>query len=173
MKTLLVFLALFYSFSAEAKIVWNYRLEPTDKILGGKVKISEIETKQGYRQIKFKYKMQTVVGYKESWLPYNFPQKIFDREYLLSLPLKIETHVGSYPHGWEAWSESFRIIRETPVGGVESFRLRTKNNKNKETNEFRIFVNPAEDAWSRIEFTVMMGGYQVQIFGDLEDVVDE
>ena len=83
MLRILAFLALtFLTTSAQAALVSHYLIEPAPMISGGRLKISEIGRGNGYRQLKFKYKLQTSVGYREDWLPINFPEQIFNSGFL-------------------------------------------------------------------------------------------
>lgn len=88
MKSLFLVLAsLFISSSAFAVPVWNYRVDAGGPIKGGKLKIFQMSRSETVRQVRFKYKLQTVIGYKEDWIPYNLPAEAFSPNSLSTLDI--------------------------------------------------------------------------------------
>jgi hypothetical protein len=150
MKTLILFFALFLPFTtytAEAATVWNYKIESNGPVQGGKVKIILL----GGGNIRFKYKLETSVGYKEDWIPYKLPAQLFDPGFYASLSIGEQVQLGDYV-----------VTRET-----QSAFLATSSE-----GKFRIYPRSSGGAWRRIEFTVR-AGVTVRLNGNLMAVTNE
>lgn len=159
---LLALLAIFLTSNAEAATAWVYRIEPASMISGGKLKVYENGRGNGYKKMRFKYKLDTAIGFKEDWLPYNLPAKMFDSDFLATLVPGQAVDLGKVPHGWENRSESFKIVRESRGAYLVS----------SSDGQFRIFPRNNGGAWKRIEFTIR-GRVTLRLNGNLEEVVRE
>jgi hypothetical protein len=135
------------SFSAQAATVWNYRIEPNGPVKGGKVKIHLL----GGGNIKFKYKLDTSVGYKEDWIPYKLPSQLFDPTFYASLDIGERVQIGKYI-----------VVRESDAAYLAT----------SDEGKFRIFPRDKGGAWRRIEFTVK-SGVTIRLFGNLLNVTQE
>ncbi len=151
MRPLLLFfvflLSTSFSLSSEAATVWNYRIESNGPVKGGKVKIILL----GSGKIRFKYKLETSVGYKEDWIPYQLPQQLFDARFYSSLDLGDKVQLGKYT-----------VTRETEAAYLAV----------SDEGKFRIYPKANGGAWRRIEFTVK-AGVTVRLFGNLMAVTNE
>jgi hypothetical protein len=159
---LLALIALFLTSTAEAATAWVYRIERASFISGGKLKIYDQGNGAGYKKLRLKYKLDTAAGFKESWLPYNLPGKVFDPKFLASLVPGEIVDLGNVPHGWESKDERFQIVRETQ----SAFLISSSE------GQFRIYPRNKGGAWKRIEFTIR-GGVTLRLNGNLEEVVKE
>jgi hypothetical protein len=133
-----------FSLSAHAVPVWNYRIEPNGVVRGGKVKIHQL----GGGTIRFKYKLQTTVGYKEDWIMYRLPNQLFSRNFYNSLAVGEKTQVGNF----QVTRQSASAYLAVGPGG-----------------QFRVFPGRGA-AWRRIEFSVRAG---VRLHGNLMNVTNE
>jgi hypothetical protein len=149
MKTLFAILAtlIVSTLSAQAATVWNYRMEPNGPVKGGKVKIHLL----GGGNIKFKYKLDTSVGYKEDWIPYQLPGQLFDPSFYASLDIGERVQIGKYV-----------VLRESDAAYLAT----------SDEGEFRIFPRAKGGAWRRIEFTVKSGA-TIGLYGNLINITQE
>ncbi|MCO5143020.1 MAG: hypothetical protein M9962_08025 [Oligoflexia bacterium] len=152
----------FLASNAFAATVWNYRLQPSGAIKGGKLKISKVKTSSSYVQLKLKYKLETSIGYKEDWLPYNFPGEMLDKDYLSRLPLNEAKSLGRLPHAFENRTVNFQITRKSS----DAFLVKSDD------GQFLIYTKSSGGAWRRIEF-VIRSSVTITLKGNLENVVNE
>lgn len=152
MKTILTILALsfaVFSNSAHAITAWAYRVESSGPIHGGKLKIYQMAKTETTRQVRFRYKLETAIGFKDDWVPYTLPAKAFDAGFLAALPEGQAADLGKF---------------EITKLGERSFSLRAP--------EGRIdFTTPSATStpWSRVELHVS----SIVIRANLVEVVNE
>lgn len=163
MKHLFIALALALSAgSAQAATTWNYNVERASMISGGKVKISTLAKGRGFRKIKFKYKLDTAVGEKAEWFPYNLPEAMFDPAFLAKLAVGEKAELGSIPHAYAGGSAAFSIVRQSQ----DAYLVSTAD------GQFRFYARSKGGAWKRIEFTVK-SSITVRLNGNLLEVTNE
>lgn len=156
-------LALLTLSPAHATEVWSYRLEPKGHVSGGKLKLSELERAENYRKIKFRYKLETSVGHREGWLPYNVPDECYDGAWLSKLTVGKDVALGQYPHGWEE-------------GRVLNYSIRRiAGNQFQLTNEDAkiIFRRDSTGVWARVEAQLSVSGVTLQLNGNLSEITEE
>jgi hypothetical protein len=161
----LLFLAILSLFSngAQAGEVWNYRLESQGVVKGGKLKLSELERSPEYRTWKFRYKLETSVGRKEGWIPYNLPEPCFDKNVLAALEIGQERNLGQFPHAWEA-------------GRVLNYSLkRLAENQFLVANEEAkiVFFLAASGLWQRLESQFRLSSATLRLHGNLLEITEE
>ncbi len=150
MKTLILLFAILFpltTLTAEAATVWNYKIESSGPVKGGKVKIILL----GGGNIRFKYKLDTSVGYKEDWIPYRLPAQLFDAKFYGSLNIGEQVQIGEYT-----------VTRETQSAFLAS----------SSEGKFRIYPRASGGAWRRIEFTIR-SGVTIRLNGNLMEVTNE
>lgn len=149
MKLIICLISILSSTQAFAITVWNYSVEDSGPINGGKVKIiHEVQT-ETTRDVRFKYKLQTVIGYKEDWIRYTLPLEIFDAKYLVAQQV-----------GKAVELKDFTFTRTN----ARTFVLKNKDGKIE-------FTTPNETSvpWNKIKLKVG----RVEILGTLKDITEE
>jgi len=142
-STLLVIAALFTFSAVSEAAVSRYKIEKAPMISGGLLKISEAKRGNGFRQLKFKYKLETAAGFKEDWLPYNFPEQVFSANFLNAMAVGQSVALGSLPHGWERKNVTFSIKRESR----DAYMI------NSSDGNFRIYPQSGS-SWRRVEIFI-------------------
>lgn len=135
--------------NAFAVPVWNYRVAAAGPINGGKLKIFQMSKNANSRELRFKYKLQTVIGYKEDWVPYTLPSEAFDANYLSAMDMDKTVAL-----------DQFKFTRTA----ARSFTLEGKDGRID-------FTTPSATStpWSRI--TLRVG--RIVINGSLMEVTNE
>jgi hypothetical protein len=149
--------SLFLTLSAWATPTWKYGIEPNGVIRGGKIKVQQVGRGSGFRKISLRYDLVTSVGERESRIPYNFPERVFQSQFLSGMNVGETVDLGSVPHGWEPGTENFSITRQT----ADAYLVTNSD------GQFRIFVRAGGGPWKRVEFSVRAQGVSVRLFGNL------
>lgn len=151
MKNILFALSLLITLSTNAMAlpVWNYRVAAAGPIKGGKLKIIQMSKDANARELRFKYKLETVIGYKEDWVPYTLPSEAFDATFLSAMEM-----------GKTVAVDQFKFTRTA----TRSFSLEGKDGRID-------FSTPSATStpWSRISLRVG----RIVINGSLMEVTNE
>jgi hypothetical protein len=81
--------------TASAATTWIYRVQPSGVIRGGKLKLAFMGGSKGARNIRFKWKIDSIVGERKDWIPLRLPAEVFDRSALAGIAPGTSARIGS------------------------------------------------------------------------------
>jgi hypothetical protein len=84
-----------YSGMASAATTWIYQVKPSGAIRGGKLKLAFMGGAAASRNVRFKWKIDTIIGEKKDWIPIRLPAEVFDRGALAEIAPGTSARIGN------------------------------------------------------------------------------
>lgn len=84
-----------FSGAASAATTWIYQVKPSGAIRGGKLKLAFMGGAAASRNVRFKWKINSIIGEKKDWIPIRLPAQVFDRNALAEIAPGTSERIGS------------------------------------------------------------------------------
>lgn len=81
--------------TASAATTWIYQVKPSGAIRGGKLKLAFMGGTTASRNVRFKWKIDSIIGEKKDWIPIRLPSEVFDRDALADIAPGTSARIGS------------------------------------------------------------------------------